>query len=211
MEIYQTEEQQVQAIKSYWAQNGNAIIAGLVIGFSGFIGFNFYQDHKFEQEVGLSDAYQAIVEGANKNPEQFAQQGEAFVAENSKTSYAALTALALAKEAASQQDWTKAEKYLQNAIVAAPSAGIKGVASLRLARVQIQLGQLEQALTSLQTELPASFKASIEEIKGDAYLQQNKKALARTAYQAAIDADGLTSSPALQMKLDDLAQPINLK
>ncbi len=49
-----------------------------------------------------------------------------------------------------------------------------------------------------------------EEIKGDIYLQQGKQDLARTAYQAAIAADGLATSPSLQIKLDDLAQVVNL-
>ena len=50
----------------------------------------------------------------------------------------------------------------------------------------------------------------MEEIKGDAYLKQGKIEQARTAYQQAIVTDGLTSSPILQMKLDNLAQAINL-
>ena len=58
--------------------------------------------------------------------------------------------------------------------------------------------------------LPESFRAAIEEIKGDTYLLQGKKELARNAYQAAIDADGLASSPNLQMKLDDLATAVNI-
>jgi predicted negative regulator of RcsB-dependent stress response len=210
VEIYQTEEQQVQAIKSYWSENGSAIIAGLVVGFSGFIGFNLYQDYKLEQEMLLSDSYQSIIESVDKNPEQFASKGQEFIASNGNTSYAALTALALAKEAAAKKDWASAEKHLQEAIKAAPSEGMKGVANLRLARVQIQLGQIDQALSSLAQPMPASFKASMEETKGDAYLQQGKKEQARTAYQAAFDADGLSTSPSLQMKLDDLAQTIIL-
>ena len=49
MDINQTEEQQVEAIKKFWHDNGNAVIAGLVIGLGGFIGFNLYKDHKLEQ------------------------------------------------------------------------------------------------------------------------------------------------------------------
>ena len=76
--------------------------------------------------------------------------------------------------------------------------------------MQIQLAEYEQALATLAKPLPESFTASVEEIKGDTYLLQGKKELARNAYQAAIAADGLASSPALQMKLDDLATVVNL-
>ena len=50
----------------------------------------------------------------------------------------------------------------------------------------------------------------MKKIKGDTYLLQGKKELARNAYQTAIDADGLASSPNLQMKLDDLATAVNI-
>lgn len=211
MEIYQTEEQQVEAIKGYWAENGNMIIAGIVLGFAGFIGFNVYKDNKLEGEVAVSDSYQTLMEtSVNDDKATFTQNAEKFISENSGTSYESLTALALAKEAAVSKDWTSAQTQLAAAIKSAPSEGIKGIASLRLARVQIQQEQYEQALSTLAQPLPESFKAAIEEIKGDVYLLQEKNELARNAYQAAIDADGLASSPNLQMKLDDLAIAVNI-
>jgi len=210
VEIYQTEEQQVDAIKKFWSENGNGIIAGIVIGLGGFIGFNLYQDSVLEQELATSDAYQTLIESAEKEPDAFASKGDKFISENSSTSYASLTALALAKEMVDKKDWAQAEKYLQTAVDKAPSDGIKAIATVRLARIQVQQEKLAEALTTLSGELPESFTAAVQEIKGDVFLQQDKKDLARNAYQAAIDADGLTSNPALQMKLDDLAQVVDL-
>ncbi|MDP7593210.1 MAG: tetratricopeptide repeat protein [Litorilituus sp.] len=210
MEIYQTEEQQVEAIKGYWQENGNMIIAGVVLGFAGFIGFNFYKENQLENELSIADSYQALVESATEDKGAFNKNAQAFINENSETSYASLTALALAKEAASSKNWAEVQAQLSAAIASAPSDGIKGIASLRLARIQIQQAQYEQALATLAKPLPESFTAAIEETKGDTYLLQGKKELARTAYQAAIAANGLSSSPNLQMKLDDLATAVNL-
>lgn len=210
MEIYQTEEQQVEAIKSYWQQNGNTIIAGIVLGLAGFIGFNVYQDNKFEEELLVSDNYQTLIEQSGKDAKAFTANGEKFISENGDNSYVSLTALALAKEAATHKDWPQVQKQLTTAIESAPTDGIKAIASLRLARVQVQLEQYADALATLNSNLPESFTAAIEEIKGDAYLQQGKKDLARSAYQAAIAADGISTSPSLQIKLDDLAQVTTL-
>ena len=210
MEIYQTEEQQVDAIKQYWKEYGNTLIAGIIIGISGFIGFNLYKDHVLEQEVATSDAYQLVAESAGKEGNAYTQAGEQFIAENATSSYASLTALSLAKEAASHKDWGQVEKYLMTAMEKATDEGIKAIAILRLARVQVQQQQIEKALATLSAATPASFKAAKEEIKGDAFLKQGKKDLARNAYQAAIDAGGQNANPALQMKLDDLAEVINL-
>ena len=210
MEIYQTEEQQVDAIKGYWQKNGYTIIAGTLLGFAGFIGFNFYQDGKLEQELAVSDSYQALIEQSANDDKDFTANGDKFISENGQNSYAALAALALAKESASHKDWALAQKQLTTAINSAPTAGIKAIASLRLARVQVQLEQYSEALVTLNSGLPESFTAAIEEIKGDAYLQQGKNDLARNAYQVAIAAGGLDTSPDLQMKLDDLAQVTTL-
>ena len=210
MDIYQTEEQQVEAIKSYWEENGNMIIAGIVLGFAGFIGFNYYKDNKLDNELAISNNYQTLIENSATDKKAFNENAEKFINENSTTSYAALTALALAKEAASTQDWAVAQTQLIAAIESAPTEGIKGIASLRLARVQVQLEQYEQAFATLAKPLPESFTAAVEEIKGDLYLLQGKKELARNSYQVAIAADGLASSPSLQMKLDDLATAVNL-
>lgn len=210
MDIYQTEEQQVEAIKGYWAENGNMIIAGIVLGFVGFIGFNYYKDSKLADELAVSDSYQTLIENSAKDSKAFSENAAKFINENSTTSYVSLTALALAKEAANTQDWAVAQTQLNAAIASAPTDGIKGIASLRLARVQIELAQYEKALVTLDKPLPESFTAAVEEIKGDTYLLQGKKELARNAYQVAIAADGLAGSPGLQMKLDDLATAVNL-
>jgi len=210
VEIYQTEEQQVEAIKSYWQENGNMIIAGIVLGFAGFIGFNFYKDNQLANETAISDSYQTLIETSETDKAAFSQNAEKFISENAQTSYASLTALALAKEAAANKDWSTAATQLTAALTSAPSGGIKGIASMRLARVQIQQEQYQKALATLAKPLPEAFIAAVEEIRGDVYLLQGKKELARNAYQAAIAADGLANSPSLQMKLDDLAIAVNL-
>ena len=209
MEVYQTEEQQVDAIKGYWKENGSMIITGLVVGLAGYVGFNFYKDSQFAEEVARSEAYQVVMEKSDKEAD-FTQAGETFIAENAKTSYAALTALSLAKESASHQDWAQTATYLTTAIENAPNDGIKAIASVRLARVQIQLSEFDKALATLNNPLPESFTSSVEETKGDAYLKQGKTDLARSAYQAALAVEGEAANPVLQMKLDDLAQAVNL-
>jgi predicted negative regulator of RcsB-dependent stress response len=210
VEIYQTEEQQEEAIKNYLKDNGNTIIAGLVLGLGGFVGFNYYQDNKLGQELALADSYQILVESSADDSNAFIEQGQAFVADNNKSSYASLTALALAKESAKYEDWSQVEKELLTAIENAPNEGIKAIATLRLARVQVQQEAYTEALTTLEQPIATSFVDQVEEIKGDAYLLQGKKDQARAAYQKAIAANGLDANPSLQMKLDDLAQAVVL-
>lgn len=210
MDIHQTEEQQVEAIKGFWKDNGNAIIAGLVIGFGGFIGFNYYKDYKLQGELNISESYQSMIETAATDGEAFNAAASQFITEHGESGYASLTAIALAKKAASHKDWSQVELHLTAAIEKSVDQGIKAIATVRLARVQLQLEKYEQALATLATKLPAAFTASAEEVKGDIFLKQNKTEQARNAYQAAIDSAGEAGNPSLQMKLDDLAQIVNL-
>ncbi len=41
MEIYSSEEQQVEAIKRFWQQYGKAILGGVVLGLAALYGFRF--------------------------------------------------------------------------------------------------------------------------------------------------------------------------
>lgn len=209
MSDHQTEEQQVEAIKAFWSENGNSIIAGLVLGFAGFIGFGYYKDTKLQQELNTSESYQNLVELAGTDQEAYIAAGEKFIEENAESSYSPLTALSLAKEAASHKDWAKAEGYLSTAVAQSKDAGVKAIATIRLARVQIELAAYEKAIKTLSATLPESFLVAAEEIKGDAYLKLENVDLARTAYQKAIDSSEQVD-PSLQMKLDDLAQHIVL-
>lgn len=205
MEAYQTEEQQVEAIKKYWHDNGNSLIAGLVIGLGGFVGYNFYQDSQVEAQQVASYQFEQTMTSFTAQEESFRANTQAFIEANSDSAYASFASFSLAKDAADHNDWAAAEKHLNQAVELAVNENVLAVAYTRLARVQIQNNNLEGAIATLAKPMPESFKASIEEIKGDAYLKQGNSELARNAYQAAADAGGLQANPTLQMKLDDLA------
>ena len=44
MELYDSEEQQVEAIKDWWKENGKAVVLGVVVGLGGLFGWRYYQD-----------------------------------------------------------------------------------------------------------------------------------------------------------------------
>ena len=45
MDVYKTEEEQVEAIKKWWQENGKSIIAGVVIGITAIFGWRAYDSH----------------------------------------------------------------------------------------------------------------------------------------------------------------------
>jgi predicted negative regulator of RcsB-dependent stress response len=79
------------------------------------------------------------------------------------------------------------------------------VARKRLATVQLQMAQFDEALKTLSIDFPEQFGASIEELKGDLYAGQGNKAEAADAYRKAQKSQpGPANAEFLQQKIDDL-------
>ena len=57
IEGYETEEQQVDAIKQWWKDNGNTLVIGAVVGLAGLWGWRFYGDSVIEGQEQASQAY----------------------------------------------------------------------------------------------------------------------------------------------------------
>ncbi|USD36897.1 tetratricopeptide repeat protein [Ferrimonas sp. SCSIO 43195] len=201
MEIYSTEEQQVEAIKSFWKEYGNSIIGGAVIGLAGLFGWNTYQDYQREQAEAASVAFEATIAQAGATEALTAAVDELTLS-HSDSAYADLANLMLAKAAADSGDLTQANQRLTE-VLASIDADFKPLVQLRLARVQMAQSDLDGALATLAGISNEAFVAQRDELKGDALKQQGDLQGAREAYLAAQTAG--SSSQELQMKLDDLA------
>ena len=61
MEVYKTEDEQIEAIKKWWQENGKAIVFGVVIGLSAIFGWRSWQTHIIQQTEAASGLYQQLV------------------------------------------------------------------------------------------------------------------------------------------------------
>ena len=189
MSVYQTEEEQVEAIKAWWKQYGKSIIAGLILGGSMLAGTKLWVGHQQQEEAAASAQYQVLLDGLeNDKQDQVLEHGAVLVDQYPGTPYAALAALAMAKIKVDQGKLDAAHSHLQWVIDHAKQADMKRIATLRLAKLQFARGKGGEALTLLGSTDPGSFKATYEELKGDIYTQQGKTVSARSAYEAAIAA-----------------------
>ena len=46
MNDFVTDDEQVERIKKWWSDNGSSVIAGLVIGIGGLVGWRYWVDYK---------------------------------------------------------------------------------------------------------------------------------------------------------------------
>lgn len=201
MDVYTTEEQQVEAIKKWWRDNGKAVVLGAVIGLGGLYGWRYYQAELETSREQASAQYTQVVNALAAGDAQAEAQAEAFLKDH-EGSYATLLELQLAKSYVEAGDLNKAAEQLRK-VQSSKDATLKTLATVRLARVEAQQGNYDAALKALDGVTAESWKAQVEELRGDIQLRKGDMAAARTAYAASIAA---ATNPVVQMKLDNLSQ-----
>lgn len=205
--VDRTDEEQIEAIKEWWRENGTAIVVGIVIGIAalfGWRGWIEYQDNRAREASSLYQEMLAARASAQDEPPQ--EIGERLMADFSDTPYAGLAALLLAQEAVNNDDLKTAEGHLRQALKSLNEASLTHVVRLRLVRVLLAQDEYDAALALINQTDFGRFTAEYEALRGDILLARDDIAGARDAYRLALanmppQAGG--RGP-LQMKLESL-------
>lgn len=200
----QTEEEQVEAIKKWWKENGKSIIAGVVIGLGGVFSWQFWGDYqdRVGREASVSFA-QMLDQVHQGNLDAASQQAELIRVEYESNSFAVLAALVQARLKLEQGDSAAARSQLEWAMNNSPNSGLEKLARLNLARILLSEGDTEAA-AKLVTVETGGYAASFAELRGDIASAQQDKDAALDAYQQAL-ALGTSAGQRVQIKLDDLS------
>lgn len=207
-----TEEEQLDAIKRWWKENGTSLIAGVAIAVAGVLGWNAWQNYQENQSTAASMRYQQLINltAGNDLGEdavlQARQLADEIVDNHGRTLYADLARLIDARLAVAQADHDAAQAALRAVIDASGREYLQGLARLRLARLQIAQGDADAALATLESSVPAALTAQREDIRGDAYRALGRDDDARSAWQNAMAAAEQRDQPlyGVDLKLDDL-------
>ncbi|MGH8679149.1 MAG: YfgM family protein [Burkholderiales bacterium] len=206
--MYDLEEQeQIAALKAFWAEYGRMIIAGVaafVIGVSGVQGWRYYQRTNAEQASSL---YGKLETAVNKgDTTEIRSAGTEILSRYSATPYAAMAALVMAKTEYDDGKADAAAKQLEWALEHAKSDEVRSMARLRLAGVLLDQKKYDDAIKLLEAKVSDSFVALYADMRGDVLVAQGKNADARAAYQQALDktVHGNPWRGVVQLKLDAL-------
>ncbi|MDG3087241.1 YfgM family protein [Vibrio hannami] len=204
MALHDSEEQQVEAIKDWWKENGKAVILGGVIGIGGILGWQYYQDSVMSAKEAASESYTVAIETLATKGIEAAPLAQSFIDQNKDTDYANLAALQLARvqveageldEALAQLNWVKSNTK---------DEAILPLVSFRIARIMAEKKELDDALAELNTVTSSAWTGRVAELKGDIMLLKGDKEAAYSAYTEAQQAGDASQS--IQVKLDDLAK-----
>jgi len=190
MDANLTDEEKLEQIKKWWGENGGSIITGIVLGLAVLFGTKAWFSYQERTAQTASNLYTVLMSAMESgNAAVVSQKTGVLISEYSDTPYAALGALALAKEKIKAGDLPAAQAQLEWVLENSPSDIMRDTARLRLARVLIALENLDGAETLLSQAVTGNaFDPLYTEVRGDVYVARGNIAAANQAYQEALAA-----------------------
>ena len=198
------EEQEINQLKDWWKENGKTIIVAFIVGVGGMFGWRYWQAHQAEQIAQASAQYDALIYSAQQDEQAKKANIEQFVQANSKTTYAVFALLDEAKKATEKQDFAAAEVNLNQALTQSQDEVLTSIVALRLSAVQFQLGQLDNALTTLNQVKGESFNARKAILTGDIQIVKGDKVAAKNSFEQAQQSGSQLEQQVAKMKLNNL-------
>lgn len=201
---YETDEQQAEALKQWWVENGKQVIFGAVIGLALVFGWRGWQAHMSDVNATAAQALEQMMRTLGQGEKDPAlAQGQKIIDEYANTLYADLASLSMAAVLVNRGDEPGAIEHLQRVIERKHEPALADLARLRLARLLLSQDRAGEA-RSLLEPVSQAFLAEVEAIRGEIALATGDIEAARQAYQRAM-ATGLADMDLIRLKLDDLA------
>ena len=203
------EQEQLDALKAWWKENGNRLLGVLLIAVVAMGGWRGWQYYQHEQSSEAATLYAGFLQQMESNDVKRVNDAAAAVmGEYAASGYAPRAALLAAHVNEQAKDAARAKTQLQWIIDHAEEAGLKDVARLRLAAVLLDEKNYADAMKLLEAKHPASFDGLYADLRGDVLSAQGKNGEAKSAYKLAyekIDAKSAYRN-LIQMKMDALGE-----
>ena len=205
MAEYETEEQQVEALKDWWKQNGLAVIGGAVLGISALMGWRGWNWHQEKQATEASDIFAVVQEAVNKNDVNALQEQTKTLRDNyAATPYASLAVLHQAKNLTEQGNTDAAEESLRWVLNNSKQETVQNVARLRLARLLLADNKVDEAQAMVGSEMSDAYASLANEIRGDIFVAKGEMEQAKEAYDQAMQSASGDGVEYLQLKRNNL-------
>ncbi len=206
MDDLQSEKEQLEEMRAWWAEYGRYVIAGVVIAVGLLFGFNQYQSSKLAAQVEASVLYESLTvhvsDGDLDNAESVAND---LASNYANTAYAAQSNLAMAKLYMDKNRDQDAAEVLNELLLMRGNKALKQVGRLRLARILLYQDKPQEVIDLLANQDDAAFAGLFAEMRGDAYAALGEINEAGDEYRTALaDTSQTVNRGMVQMKLVDL-------
>ena len=210
MDAYVSEQEQVEQIRRWWKNNGNALLLGLALGIGGLAAWRYWDATQSARAESASQNYEQLIEmAAAQKIDDAMKAGHAIIESYPDSVYAKLSGLLVAKMAVEKNDYAQAKAELQRMLDSDGQGELANVARERLARLLLAEGKADDAFKLLQNIASVDGEDSIAELRADVLAARGDIKGARTKYlEALAGADKLgLDRDSIQLKLDNLSSP----
>ncbi len=202
-----TDDEQLENVKAWFAQNGTWLAGGVLLGVAALSGYRWYESHRNTVALAAAARFSemnAAMDRADRAKVK-ALAGE-IRQQYAATPYADQADFMLARLAVDSGELANAVEPLTRVMNDSKDEELRRVARIRLARVLIDQKKPDEALNLLANPPPGAFGVRMREVRGDARMAKNDTAGAIKEYQAAlVDADSRGLERGLiELKLADL-------
>ncbi|AZN36025.1 YfgM family protein [Iodobacter ciconiae] len=181
------EQEQIAEFKAWWESWGKFIAMGLIAVLVAYLGWKGWSAYLTSQSAKAGVLYAELDKRAEaKDVVKMKPAVEQLKKNYAGSAYAPRAALLLAKASVEASDVPAAMAQLQWVVANAKEAGLRDVARLRLAAVQLDQKKFDDALSTLKSNEETSFAGLFFEAKGDVLLIKGDKAAARESYKQAV-------------------------
>ncbi len=180
------EQEQLDALKAFWKTYGNLITWVLILALGAYAAWNGWQYWQRDQGMKAGAMFDELERAAQAGDAEKA--GRIFGDLKQRFPGTAMAQQGALLAAKVQFDKGQADAARASLIWAAENAiedEMRTVARLRLAALQADAKQYEEALKSLDAAKAPAFEGLVADRRGDILLLQGKKDEARSAYQLA--------------------------
>jgi predicted negative regulator of RcsB-dependent stress response len=180
------EQEQLDALKAFWNKYGNLITGVLIVVFGAFAAWNGWQWYQRDQGLKAGAMFDELDRAVQAGDAERAGRISIDLRERfPRTAFAHQGTLLAAKLQFDKGQFDAARTSLTWVADKGTEEEVRTIARLRLAGVQAEAKQYEEALKTLDAATAPGFEALVADRRGDVFMAQGKSSEARAAYQAA--------------------------
>ncbi len=211
------DDEQLEAFKRWWKENGLVLVLAVVLGGGGWFGWQYWQDSRQQLAEDASLLYMEMMDAAeaidsdgldDQMRNEIIHYAGALKDLHEDSQYARYGALMLARLAVMDNDLDAAAAELQWVQETAADPQLERIARLRLARVESARGNDNRALELLSVDDAGELRAAYAETRGDIQARLGNREEARSAYRQAMEQlapDDTGARSVLELKLSQVS------
>lgn len=194
MDYLKTDEEHGEALKRWLGQNGLGLLVAIAVGVGSVLGYQQWQQHQVNQKTDAAGRYQELIELAaidfsieetDADFKRLLTVADGLRQAHPDSNYAAVGASIVAAQAVERGDFDLAVNQLTFAASQLQLPELQVMISLRLAKLELELGQGNAALRRVRGLSAGFFSGSRNELEGDILVAMDRLIEAREAYSRA--------------------------